>query len=66
MAVFRGETRSRRVTHVWAVVLSLLSAACGGVMQGETFAIGAVNYSLGLDDVFDGFKAGMAELGYVE
>jgi putative ABC transport system substrate-binding protein len=50
---------------IWIVVLSLLLSGCGteepkvyrvGILSGLSFAVDAV----------DGFKAGMAELGYVE
>jgi putative ABC transport system substrate-binding protein len=47
------------------VVGGLLLSACGAG-QAETYTIGAVNYDPGLDLAFDGFKAGMADLGYVE
>ena len=34
--------------------------------QPKTVAIGVVNPTLTLDPVLDGFKAGMAKLGYIE
>lgn len=51
---------------VCVVVLSLLSAACGGATQGESYTIGVVNYTSALNSTVDGFKAGMTESGYVE
>jgi ABC-type sugar transport system substrate-binding protein len=60
------KTRNRWTALVWVVVLSLLLTACGGATQAKTFTIGAVNYFPLLDPIFDGFKAGMADLGYVE
>ena len=45
-------------------IISLLLAACGD--RPKTYTIGAVNYNPALNPVFDGFKAGMAKLGYVE
>jgi putative ABC transport system substrate-binding protein len=49
------------------IITGLLLTACGGVQaQAKTYTIGVVNENLALDPVFDGFKAGMADLGYVE
>ena len=47
------------------IMLSLLLAACG-TPQPQTFTVGVVNLTPTLNPTFDGFKAGMAELGYVE
>jgi putative ABC transport system substrate-binding protein len=47
------------------VVGGLLLSACGAA-QPQTYTIGVVNENLALDLVFEGFKAGMADLGYVE
>jgi putative ABC transport system substrate-binding protein len=44
----------------------MLLAACGGTPQTKTYTIGVVNYVPSLDQVLDGFKGRMAELGYVE
>ena len=43
----------------------VLLAACGA-SQPDTFTIGVVNLSAGAEVALDGFKGGMAELGYVE
>ncbi|HEX9922857.1 MAG TPA: ABC transporter substrate-binding protein [Anaerolineae bacterium] len=52
---------------IFFIAAGLLLTACGGGAQAqETFIIGAVNYVPSLNAVFDGFKAGMTELGYVE
>jgi putative tryptophan/tyrosine transport system substrate-binding protein len=49
------------------LILSLLLTACGGGAQAkESYTIGVVNYVPALDAVFEGFKAEMAEQGYVE
>jgi putative ABC transport system substrate-binding protein len=49
------------------IITGLLLTACGGVQaQAKTYTIGVVNYHPALNPVFDGFKAGMADLGYVE
>ena len=63
-----SQDRSRKgwMIFVWVLVLSLLLTACDGATQAQTFTIGAVNYFPLLDPIFDGFKAGMADLGYVE
>jgi putative ABC transport system substrate-binding protein len=49
------------------LILSLLLTACGGGVQAkDNYTIGVVNYVPVLDAIFEGFKAGMAEQGYVE
>ncbi len=49
------------------IIFSLLLTACGGGAQTkDTFTIGVVSYVPVLTPVFEGFKAGMADLGYVE
>jgi len=50
---------------VFTVVLGLLFASCGGRPERK-YTVGVVNYMQVLDPVLDGFKARMAELGYVE
>jgi putative ABC transport system substrate-binding protein len=62
----RDRIQNRWTILVWVVVFALLLMACGGATQAQTFTIGVVNYFPPLDPVFDGFKAGMAESGYVE
>jgi putative ABC transport system substrate-binding protein len=44
----------------------LLLSGCGGSQAQETFTIGVVNEGEHMLETYDGFKAGMAELGYVE
>jgi putative ABC transport system substrate-binding protein len=44
----------------------LLLSGCGGSQAQETFTIGVANECDALLIAYDGFKAGMAELGYVE
>lgn len=67
--------KQRRVTVVSALVLvlALLLTACGGDdddgdsgSKSESYTVGIVNPSSGLVRVVEGFKAGMAERGYVE
>ena len=49
-----------------AVALAgLLSAACG-TSRPDTFTIGVINLSAGAEGALDGFKGGMAKLGYTE
>ena len=58
--------RTMVALKLWATVLSgVLLAACGS-SQAETFTIGVVNLSAGAQGALDGFKGGMAEMGYVE
>jgi putative ABC transport system substrate-binding protein len=58
--------RARWAILSWVIVLGLLLSACGGTTQTKTYTIGVVNYVPFLDQVLEGFKAKMAELGYVE
>lgn len=55
-------------THgvICLLLTSLLLTACGGDTPAKTYTIGVVNYVPALDQVFVGFKARMAVLGYVE
>ena len=58
-----------RIGKRWAmltlvVVLALLLTACGG--RSKTHTIGAICYHATLERSLNGFKAGMAEAGYVE
>lgn len=62
---------TKRFFFIAIVVLTaLLMAACSSptdnARQEEMFTIGVVNLSPTLDPVYEGFKAGMAEQGYVE
>ena len=43
----------------------LLLTACGGE-QNKTYTIGVINLSANMESAVEGFKEGMAELGYVE
>jgi putative tryptophan/tyrosine transport system substrate-binding protein len=45
---------------------ALLLPACGGTPPVKTYTIGVVNYVSVLEPVLEGFKARMAEFGYVE
>jgi len=61
-------SRTIFATFVTALVAaSFLLTACGVIgAQPKTYTIGVVNYVPTLETVVEGFKAGMAELGYVE
>jgi putative ABC transport system substrate-binding protein len=48
-----------------ALLMLVVAAACQ-VPRSKSYVIGIVNLSPPLDAVVDGFKAGMADLGYVE
>ena len=47
------------------LITGLLLTACGGAAP-KTYTIGVASEETSQDVVFDGFKAGMTELGYVE
>jgi putative ABC transport system substrate-binding protein len=52
---------------IFFIATSLLVTACsGGAQAQETFTIGVINYLPPLEQTLDGFKAEMAELGYIE
>ncbi|HEY7489965.1 MAG TPA: ABC transporter substrate binding protein, partial [Candidatus Tectomicrobia bacterium] len=51
---------------VCLIVTCLLLAACGGPTPTKTYTIGVVNYVPALEPVLAGFKAQMAEFGYLE
>ena len=62
---------ARRCIPVLAVLISLTLAvtlgACGRAGdEAENVTIGVVNITPTIDSLFEGFKEGMAELGYVE
>ena len=65
-----NNTRSQDRIHkrgtifVWGIVFSLLLTACSA--DQKTYTIGVINIVPDLDDTLEGFKEGMAELGYVE
>lgn len=48
------------------IVIVLLLSGCSEAAQPRTFTIGAVNLTPALDPAWEGFKAGMTELGYIE
>lgn len=48
------------------IVTSLVLTACDGTRAQKPFTIGVVNYVSILTPTIEGFKVGMAELGYIE
>ena len=48
------------------ILLALVMSGCGSAPQPKTYKIGVVNYLDILQPIYDGFKAGLADLGYVE
>ncbi len=48
------------------LTIIILAACNGGQAQPESFTIGVVNPASSAEPVLEGFKAGLAELGYVE
>lgn len=61
----------RSVSKVWLsitslVIFSLLLTACGSAPTPKTYTIGMLREGPFLDSIFDGFKAAMTDLGYVE
>ncbi len=62
----RRKIQSRYAIPVLAVGLSLIMAACGEGSKARINTIGVICYHLSLEPLFQGFKAGMTELGYIE
>jgi putative ABC transport system substrate-binding protein len=60
----QNETRTGWKILVWTVVFSLLLMSCGG--DRRIYTIGVINIVPDLDNTLEGFKEGMAELGYIE
>jgi putative tryptophan/tyrosine transport system substrate-binding protein len=50
----------------WAVVIALLISGCAGTQQAKVYKVGILVGVPVISPVADGFKAGMAELGYIE
>ena len=64
-----GHKKTRHITARCALCLmltGLLLMACDDATPAKTYSVGVVNYVATLTPVFEGFKARMAELGYVE
>ena len=61
----QNKTRKGWTILVGVVVFSLLLTACGSAAQ-KTYTIGVVNNNSLFDPAIEGFKAGLAESGYVE
>jgi putative ABC transport system substrate-binding protein len=49
----------------WVIIATLILSGCG-TPESKTYRIGLLSGADSFDSVFDGFKAQMAELGYVE
>ena len=50
----------------WVLLISLLVSGCGGGAKSNTYTVGLLSGVDTFNGVFDGFKAQMAELGYLE
>jgi putative ABC transport system substrate-binding protein len=61
----QNSARNRWPTLICAITLTLSLTGCFAPPP-QTYTIGVINYTPALDTTFDGFKAGMAELDYVE
>ncbi|RPJ28943.1 MAG: ABC transporter substrate-binding protein [Chloroflexi bacterium] len=49
----------------WVIIATLVLSGCGAT-ESKTYRVGLLSGADSFDSVFDGFKAQMAELGYVE
>ena len=63
-----SQKKSRQIWGLLSGVLmiALLISGCGGQPESKTYRVGLLSGADSFDGVFDGFKAQMAELGYVE
>lgn len=67
-----GHNSMHTTTHKgWTILIAVIIAGlilggCGGAQQAKVYHIGIVFSRSGFDDIADGFKAKMTELGYVE
>ncbi len=50
----------------WLVVIAILISGCSGKQSSKVYRVGILSGMSFAADVTDGFKAGMAELGYIE
>jgi putative ABC transport system substrate-binding protein len=62
----RGRSQKPAAALILAIVLTLLLGACGSAKRAKVYHVGILSGLDGFADIFDGFKAGMTELGYVE
>jgi putative tryptophan/tyrosine transport system substrate-binding protein len=51
---------------VWVAVIAMLLSGCGAPAQAKVYKVGILVGVPVISPVADGFKAGMAELGYIE
>jgi putative ABC transport system substrate-binding protein len=51
---------------MWVLFAILFAIGLSACTQKESIRVGVVSAGLGLDDVYEGFKVGMADLGYAE
>jgi putative ABC transport system substrate-binding protein len=51
---------------VWIIVIAMLLSGCGTSAEPKNYRVGLLSGADSFDSVFDGFKAQMTELGYVE
>lgn len=59
-------SRCKGCLAIMLIAMLMMSLSACGPQAPEPYTIGVVNYSPALDLVFEGFKTGMAEAGYVE
>ena len=63
---FQGNTQKNWPLFIAMIVLVLFVSGCGGSAESKTYRVGLLSGADSFDGVFDGFKAQMTELGYVE
>jgi putative tryptophan/tyrosine transport system substrate-binding protein len=69
--MFSNHHTQNRLSKGWTILAlviaaSLLLSGCSSAAQPKTFTVGVVNLTPALDPAWEGFKVGMADLGYVE
>lgn len=65
---YNAKTKSQKLWVILTIglLISLLVSGCGGSTESKTYRIGLLSGVDSFDGAFDGFKAKMTELGYVE
>jgi putative ABC transport system substrate-binding protein len=63
---FQGKSRKVWVLLAWLVAAALLISGCNGGQSSKVYKVGVLSGLDAFAPAFDGFKAKMTELGYIE
>ena len=59
-------TFPRKSTLLLLIVLLFILGACDRQQEQKVYTIGVINFSQAADPAYEGFRQGMADLGYAE